>query len=52
MFKRRFRPSRRKIKSLITSVNLEKRYSKIDQDNVEVLKEQWGKWADIHFSPK
>ena len=38
--------------SLITSVNLEKRYSKIDQDNVEVLKEQWGKWADIHFSPK
>ena len=52
MFKRRFRPSRRKIKSLITSVNLEKRYSKIDQDNVEVLKEQWGEWADIHFSPK
>ena len=52
MFRRRFRPSRRKTKNLITSVKLEKQHSKIDQANVEVLKKQWGKWADIHFSPR
>ena len=38
MFRRRFRPSRRKLKNLSTSVRLEKRHSKIDQANVEV---QW-----------
>ena len=52
MFKGGFRPSRRKIKNSIISAKLEKRHSKIDQVNVKVLKEQWGKWADIHFSPR
>ena len=52
LFRRRFRQRRRTIKNLITSVKLEKRHSNIDQANVEVLKEQWRKWADIHLSPR
>ena len=52
MLKRRFRQRRRKIKNLITSVKLGKRRSQIDQANLEVLKEQRGKWADIHISPR
>ena len=52
LFKRRFCLRRRTIKNLITSVKLEKRHSNIDQANVEVLKEQWRKWADIHLSPR
>ena len=42
-------PNRKKI---ITSVKIETRYSKIDQENVAKLKEDWGKWADIYFTPK
>ena len=52
MLKRRFRQRRRKIKNLITSAKLGKRRSQIDQANLEVLKEQRGKWADIHTSPR
>ena len=52
MFRRRFRPSRTKVKNLITAVKLENRHSKIDQENVAKLKEEWGKWADIYFSPR
>ena len=25
------------------------RFSHIDQENVELLKNEWGKWADIHY---
>ena len=52
MFKRRFRRRRRTIKNLITSVKLEKQHSNIDQANVEVLKQQCRKWANIHSSPR
>lgn len=52
VFRNRFRPSRKKIKNLITSIKLGKRHSKIDPANMELLKEQQGKWADIHFSPR
>ena len=47
-----FNPNQKKIKNLITSVKIETRYSKIDQKNVAKLKEDWGKWADIYFTPK
>ena len=36
----KFIPSRKKIRNLILSVRNETRYSKIDQDNIEHLKEQ------------
>ena len=45
----RFIPSRKKIRNLILSVRNEKRYSKIDQDNIEHLKEQWIKNGDVFF---
>ncbi|XP_057305696.1 uncharacterized protein LOC130644203 [Hydractinia symbiolongicarpus] len=50
--RRRFTPSRKKIKNLITSVKIETRYSKIDQENVESLKNEWSDWADIYFSAR
>ena len=50
--RRKFNPNRKKIKTLITSVKIETRYSKIDQENFGKLKEDWGKWADIYFTPK
>ena len=50
--RRKFNPNRKKIKTLITSVKIETRYTKIDQENVAKLKEDWGKWADIYFTPK
>ena len=50
--RRNFNPNRKKIKNLITSVKIETQYSKIDQENVAKLKEDWGKWADIYFPPK
>ena len=43
---------RNRFKNLITSIKLGKRHSKIDPASVELLKEQQGKWADIHFSPR
>ena len=48
----KFNPNRKKIKNLITSVKIEMRYSKINQENVAKLKEDCGKWADIYFTPK
>ena len=50
--RRKFNPNRKKIKNLITSVKTETRYSKINQENVAKLKEDWGKWADIYLTPK
>ena len=41
--RRKFKPNRKKIKILITSVKIETRYSKIDQENATKLKEDWGK---------
>ena len=48
----KFNPNRKKIKNLIMNVKIEKRYLKIDQENVAKLKEDWGKWANIYFTPK
>ena len=45
----KFIPSRKKIRNLILSVRNETRYSKIDQDNIEHLKEQWMKNSDVFF---
>ena len=39
--RRKFNPNRKKIKNLVTSVKIETRYSKIDQENVAKLKEDW-----------
>ena len=47
----KFIPSRKKIRNLILSVRNETRYSKIDQDNIEHLKEQWMKNGDVLFQP-
>ena len=49
--RRKFNPNRKKIKNLITSVKIETRHSKIDQENDANVKEDWGKWADIYFTP-
>ena len=50
--RRKFNPNRKKMNNLITSVKIETRYSKIDQENVAKSKEDWEKWADIYFTPK
>ena len=50
--RRRFNPTRKKIKNLITRIKIETRYSKIDQENLMKLKEEWEKWNNIHFSPR
>ena len=42
-------PSRKKIRNLILSVRNETGYSKIDQDNIEHLKEQWMKNGPVFF---
>ena len=47
----KFIPSRKKIRNLILSVRNEARYSKIGQDNIEHLKEQWMKNGDVFFEP-
>ena len=36
---------------MILSVRNETRYSKIDQDNIEHLKERWMKNGDVLFEP-
>ena len=47
----KFIPSRKNIRNLILSIRNETRYSKIDQDNIEHLKEQWMKNGDVFFEP-
>ena len=46
-----FIPSRKKSGNLTLSFRNEKRYSKIDQDSIEYLKEQWMKNGDVLFKP-
>ena len=36
-------PNQKNIKNLVASVKIETRYTKIDQENVAKLKEDWGK---------
>ena len=43
--------SRKKSGNLTLSFRNEKRYSKIDQDSIEHLKEQWMKNGDVLFEP-
>ena len=50
--RRKLNPNRKKIKDLITSVKIEMWCLKIDQENVAKSKEDWGKWANIYFTPK
>ena len=47
----KFIPSRKNIRNLTLSIRNETRYSKIDQDNIEHLKEQWMKNGDVFFEP-
>ena len=49
--KNKFVPSRKKIRNLILSVRNETRYSKIDQENITQLKEQWKEYGDVLFEP-
>ena len=51
MHRRRFRPGRKKIKNLVLAVSREIHQSKVDQENVELLKEKWAKFGDIFFTP-
>ena len=46
----KFIPSRKKIQTLILSVRNETRYSKVDQDNIEHLKEQWIKNGNVFLT--
>jgi len=50
--RRRFFPSRKKIKNLIYSVKSELRHSKIDQENLEHLIKEWENDASIHLKTK
>ena len=50
--RRKFNPNRKKIKNLLTIVKIETLYSKLDQENVAKLKEDWGKWTDNYFTSK
>ena len=47
----KFIPSRKKIRNLILPVRNETRYSKIDQGNIQHMKEQWMKNGDVFFEP-
>ena len=49
--KYKFIPCRKKIGNLILSVRNETRYSKIDEDDIELLKERWMKNGDVLFEP-
>ena len=51
-YRRRFFPSRKMVKNMITRVKAEIRTSKIDQENIENLKDIWQRSADVHFSPR
>ena len=46
-----FIPSRKKSRNLTLSFGNEKRYSKIDQDSIKHLKEQWMKNGNVLFEP-
>ena len=48
--KNNFIPFTKKIYDLILSIRNETRYSKIDQDNIEHLKEQWLKYGDVFLT--
>ena len=50
-YRRRYTPSRRKIRNIINSVKLKLQYSKVDQENVEHLSQKWRKWGDLLFEP-
>nr|XP_047124266.1 uncharacterized protein LOC105849580 [Hydra vulgaris] len=48
--RRRYTPSRRKLRNIIISEKLKNRYAKVDQINVEQLvTDKWSKWGDIWF---
>ena len=47
----KFIPSRKNVRNLILSVRNKTRYSKIGQDIIERLKEQWMKSGDVLFEP-
>ena len=47
--RRRFNPTRKKLKNLVASVKLETQTSKLDQVNLQFQKEEWAKWADCYF---
>ena len=49
--RRTFVPSRKKTKNLILSVRNETRYSKIDQENITLLKDKWLDYGDVLFEP-
>ena len=42
----------RKVKNIVNSIKQEVRHSKIDQENLMALTENWEKSANIHFSLK
>ena len=50
--RRRFYPNRRKVKNIVNSIKQKARHSKIDQENLMALTENWKKPANIHFTPK
>ena len=49
--RRTFVPSRKKIRNLILSVRNETRHSKIDQENITLLKDKWLDYSDVFFEP-
>ena len=49
--RRTFVPSRKKIRNLILSVRNETRHSKIDQENITLLKDKWLDYGDVLFEP-
>ena len=50
--RKRFYPTNRKIRNLITAVRLKHRFSTFDQENISEAMKNWQKWADIHFVPR
>lgn len=50
--RKRFYPTSRKVRNLITSVRLKNRYSKLDQENLKIVAEKWSQLSDIHFIPR
>ena len=50
--RRRFYLNMRKVKNIVNSIKQEVRHSKIDQENLMALTENWEKSANIHFSLK
>ena len=48
----RFYPNTRKEKNIVNSIKQEVRHSKIDQENLMALTENWRKSANTHFTPK